>query len=94
VIEDEQAERVRIFPGYGTGLELRDPVIEGDSITATAVPWRGMSGIAGPSVKIALADVTKVETKQFSVDRTMGLALILYPPLYVLACLLTPLDCN
>ena len=58
VIEAEQPERVRVYMRGGGQVELESPSVEGDALVA-------------PNVSMPLADITGLEVREFSMDRTM-----------------------
>ena len=58
-IEAEQPDRVRVTTQDGTQVELENPSVEGDELVASG-------GFSMPS-----ADVVILESRKFSMDRTM-----------------------
>jgi hypothetical protein len=69
LIEEQQPERIRLVQADGRQLDLIDPRLDGDTITA---PDRSLrkhtrSGLRyDTTVRIALTDVTAVETRGYS----------------------------
>ena len=57
-IELDQPERVRVYMRGGGQAELESPSVEGDALVA-------------PNVSMPLADITGLEVREFSMDRTM-----------------------
>ena len=57
-IELDQPERVRVYMRGGGQVELESPSVEGDALVA-------------PNVSMPLADITGLEVREFSMDRTM-----------------------
>jgi hypothetical protein len=60
-IEAEQPDRVRVTTEDVTELELENPLVEGDELVA-------------PGVSMPLADILLLEVREFSMDRTVLLA--------------------
>ena len=60
-IELEQPDRVRVLMQNGTQVELEEPSVEGDELVA-------------PGVSMPLADILLLEVREFSMDRTVLLA--------------------
>ncbi len=58
-IEAEQPDRVRVTTQDGTELELENPSVEGDELVA-------LGGFSMP-----FADIVILESRKFSMDRTM-----------------------
>ena len=59
LIEEDQPDRVRVTKQDGTQVELENPSVEGDELVASG-------GFSMPS-----ADVVILESRKFSMDRTM-----------------------
>jgi hypothetical protein len=88
LVEEAQPERLRVLQADGTQMDISNPRVERDSITAVVRGRRllpaGSAGVGSRSVsyedtvRIALANVTGVSTRQLSIGRT--LALVLTPP--------------
>jgi hypothetical protein len=88
LIEEQQPERILLVQAGGRQLDVGDPRVEGDSITAVVRGRRVLpaesSGVVGrraeyeDTIRVALADVTGVKTRHLSVGRTF--AVILTPP--------------
>ena len=81
-IEAEQPDRVRVTTQDGTQVELENPSVEGDELVASG-------GFSMPS-----ADVVILESRKFSMDRTVLLVLggVLALPVALIAALL--IDCG
>ncbi len=82
VIEATQPDRVRVTMPDGTQVELENPSVEGDELVASG-------GFSMPS-----ADVVILESRKFSMDRTVLLVLggVLALPVALIAALL--IDCG
>jgi len=85
LIEEEQPERLRIRQADGKQLDIRDPRVERDSLTAMVRGRRGVPRPAGNGtrsvryenvVRIALTDVTAVEARHLSVFRTVAVTVL------------------
>ena len=61
LIEEDQPDRVRVLLRSGNELELENPSVEGDELVA-------------PGVSMPLADILLLEVREFSMDRTVLLA--------------------
>jgi hypothetical protein len=61
LIEEDQPDRVRVLMRGGTELELESPSVEGDELGA-------------PGVSMPLVDILLLEVREFSMDRTVLLA--------------------
>ena len=61
LMEEDQPDRVRVLMGGETELELENPSVEGDELVA-------------PGVSMPLADILLLEVREFSMDRTVLLA--------------------
>jgi hypothetical protein len=96
LIEDEQPGLIRIVQADGTQLELRNPRLERDSVTAVFSVRLSSGRFVTDTARIALTDVTAVETKRLSIIRTAALTVVAVPVLFV-AVLVTacadPDDC-
>ena len=60
-IEEDQPDRVRVLLRGGNELELENPSVEGDALVA-------------PGVSMPLVDILLLEVREFSMDRTVLLA--------------------
>ena len=69
-IEEEQPERIRIFHADGTRIELTDPRVEMDSITALSSVRVSPVEFRSEPVRIPLTDVRAFEVRRFSAGRT------------------------
>ena len=80
-IEAEQPDRVRVTTQDGTQVELENPSVEGDELVASG-------GFSMPFV-----DIVILESRKFSMDRTMLAVLggVLALPVALIAALL--IDC-
>ena len=65
-IEEEEPGQIRIVQTDGERMELRNPRIEADSLTAR-ISTRLRTG----NVRIALSDIDSIEARRFSVARTL-----------------------
>ena len=65
-IEEERPGQIRIVQTDGEQMELRNPRIEADSLTAR-ISTRLRTG----NVRIALSDIDSIEARRFSVARTL-----------------------
>jgi hypothetical protein len=74
-IEEEQPGQIRIVQADGERMELRNPRIESDSLTA-----RIFSRLRTGTVRIALADITAVESRRLQVGKTVLAMVPLYLP--------------
>lgn len=88
-VESERPVRVRVSRTGERRVVLRDPVVRGDSLVGLA---------DGETVRIAVADVGRLEVRRLSFFRTLALgvgtaavAVILPPLIYGLTC--HPYDC-
>ena len=81
-IEAEQPDRVRVTTQDGTQVELENPSVEGDELVASG----GFS--------IPFVDIVILESRKFSMDRTMLAVLggVLALPVALIAALL--IDCG
>ena len=81
-IEAEQPDRVRVTTQDGTQVELENPSVEGDELVASG-------GFSMPFV-----DIVILESRKFSMDRTMLAVLggVLALPVALIAALL--IDCG
>ena len=81
-IEAEQPDRVRVTMPDGTQVELENPSVEGDELVASG-------GFSMPFV-----DIVILESRKFSMDRTMLAVLggVLALPVALIAALL--IDCG
>ena len=83
LIEVTQPDRVRVLTPGGVQVELENPSVEGDQLM-------GADGASLP-----LADVLMLETREFSIERTLLLAIAILPLgvlLGMLACGIDPSD--
>ena len=82
VIEATQPDRVRVVVRGEGEVELANPSVEGDQLV-------GAGGVSMP-----LADVLMLETREFSLGRTIGLVLgtVVLVPVALIAALL--IDCG
>ena len=81
LIEATQPDRVRVLTPGGVQVELENPSVEGDQLM-------GADGASLP-----LADVLMLETREFSIERTLLLAIAILPLgvlLGMLACGIDP----
>ena len=84
LIEEAAPDHIRIFKADGEGMELRNPRIESDSLTA-----RIFSNLRTGTVRIALADITAVEWRRLQVGKTvLALVPVLLPVIPILGRLL------
>ena len=67
LIEEEAPGLIRIVQTDGEQMELRNPRIESDSLTAR-ISTRLRTG----TVRIALTDITAVQARRFSTPKTWG----------------------
>jgi hypothetical protein len=67
LLKEEQPGQIRILHADGTRIELRDPRIETDSLTA-----RIFDRLRTGDVRIALSDIYSVEARRISTPLTMG----------------------
>ena len=79
-IEEEEPGLIRIVQADGERLELRNPHIEADSLTAR-ISTRLQTG----TVRIALTDIAAVESRHFSTMKTLGVAVLTGAGLAVIA---------
>jgi len=70
-VEREQPERIRVTHVEGWRIDVRDPFVKGDSLTATFS--------AAQDVSFAFTDVLSVEARRTSMIRTGILSVILVP---------------
>ena len=80
LIEATQPDRVRVLTPGGVQVELENPSVEGDQLM-------GADGASLP-----LADVLMLETREFSIERTLLLAIAIPPLGVVLGMLLCGID--
>ncbi len=66
LIEEAAPDHIRIFKADGERMELRNPQVESDSLTA-----RIFSNLRTGTVRIALADITAVEWRRLQVGKTV-----------------------
>ncbi len=86
LIEEEQPDRIRIFQPDGTRIEVRNPRVETDSLTAEVPVRLSPLEFGTETVKIPLTDVHAFEIRRFDMARTLGL--IVAVPLATLGGLL------
>ncbi len=71
LVETKTPSEIRVTTPYGYRIEVAEPYVVGDSILGRKIR-RG-----GPAVAVALADVTRVETRRVNIAGTVGVALLL-----------------
>ena len=78
-IEEEEPGQIRILQTDGTRMELRDPRVEADSLTA-----RISSRLRTGTVRIALTDIGAVEARRLKLGATLalGAAVIAVPTVW------------
>jgi hypothetical protein len=80
LIEEQQPDRIRVLHADGRRLDLRDPRIESDWLTAVrrsqefvGSSSRGRrSAMVEDTVRIALTNVRTVDVRRFSLPKTVG----------------------
>ena len=95
LIEEEQPGFIRIVQADGTRLELKDPSVASDSVTAVFRLRTTSRAFREDTIRISLADVTAVEVRRLSVTRTilLGVAIPVGVAAVMLAACLTDPDC-
>ena len=88
-IEEEQPGQIRIVQADGERMELRNPRIESDSLTA-----RIFSNLRTGTVRIALADITAVEWRRLHVGKTVLAMVLLYLPVALVLGRLLGSECS
>ncbi len=76
LVEEEQPERIRIFQADGTRIELRNPSVDTDSLTAVASVRLSPARFRTDTVSIPLTDVRAFEVRRFSIARTVGVIVV------------------
>ena len=84
-VEEEQPGHIRISQGDDEELELRNPRVEGDSLAARISTFNRTG-----TVRIALTDITAVESRRLQVGKTVlaivPVLLFLIGPVRLRAC--------
>ena len=70
-IEEEEPGHIRILRADGTRMELRNPQVEADSLTA-----RISSNLRTGTVRIALTDIGAVEARRLKLGATLALGAV------------------
>ncbi len=71
LIEEAAPDHIRIFKADGEGMELRNPQVESDSLTA-----RISTRLRTATVRIALGDIDSVEARRLEVWGTVAAVLL------------------
>ena len=95
LIEREQPGSIRIVHADGTRLDLKNPSVVSDSVTAVFRVRTSSREFRQDTIRIALADVTAVEVRRLSVTRTilLGVAIPVGVAAVMLAACLSDPDC-
>jgi hypothetical protein len=92
LIEEQRPGVIRVIQADGTRLDLRNPSIHSDSVTAVFRVRASSRVFRQDTIRISLVDVTAVEVRRLSVTRTILLIPVGGLAVMLAACLSNP-DC-